>query len=337
MGTNVDRMQPSNLFRSIANAPAEPGATILVYRVTYGSSAHWHKPSLASTKQIQHLNLHCTAATTQAAERTISPVTYDRLLKVHEIVSDPTPGQSADGLAPASVRFDELASRIVACELCPRLRIYCAEVARVRRRAYADQIYWGRPVPSFGDPDARVLALGLAPGAHGSNRTGRPFTGDGSGNFLYPVLYETGFASQPNAQSREDGMYLTDLRITAVVRCAPPGNKPLPTEIKNCAAFVDEEIAILKNLRVVVCLGKIAFDGYLAYLLRARKISSRKGLIFRHGAEYSLPDGQHILATYHPSLQNTNTGLLTRAMFRDIFLRARVLAELPPVAASRER
>ncbi len=205
----------------------------------------------------------------------------------------------------------------------------------MRRRAYADQVYWGKPVPSFGDPNARVLALGLAPGAHGSNRTGRPFTGDGSGNFLYPVLFETGFASQPIAQSREDGMRLTDLRITSVVRCAPPANKPLPAELQNCSAFVDEEIAILKNLRVVVCLGKIAFDGYVNHLLRTGKISNRKGFAFGHGAEYSLSSSHHILATYHPSLQNTNTGLLTRDMFRNIFLRARVLAELPALDSSK--
>ena len=269
------------------------------------------------------------ATTAVEAERTILLVTHDRSLKAQEIESDLASAPGSTGRPAAGVQFEALASRIEACELCPRLRTYCAEIARVRRRAYADQTYWGRPVPSFGDPDARVLALGLAPGAHGSNRTGRPFTGDGSGNFLYPVLFETGFASQPLAQSREDGMLLMDLHITSVVRCAPPGNKPLPTEIRNCAVFVDEEIAILKNLRVVVCLGKIAFDGYVAHLLRTGKISDRKGLVFRHGAEYSLPDGQHILATYHPSLQNTNTGLLTRAMFRDIFLRARVLSELP--------
>lgn len=257
-------------------------------------------------------------------------------MKVQDIDNNLAPGQSVREEKQATAKFAELAQRIEACELCPRLRTYCAEIARVRRRAYADQTYWGRPVPSFGDANARVLALGLAPGAHGSNRTGRPFTGDGSGNFLYPVLFETGFASQPGAQSREDGMRLTDLRITAVVRCAPPANKPLPAEIKNCAAFVDEEISILKNLQVVVCLGKIAFDGYVNHLLRTAKISDRKGLVFRHGAEYPLPGGQHILATYHPSLQNTNTGLLTRAMFRDIFLRARVLAELPLCASAPE-
>ena len=208
--------------------------------------------------------------------------------------------------------FRILDARIVACELCPRLRAYCAEIARVRRKAYADCKYWGKPVPSFGDPNARVLALGLAPGAHGSNRTGRPFTGDGSGNFLYPVLYATGFASQPIASSRADGMKLHGLRITSVIRCAPPGNKPLPSEINSCAPFVDEEIALLQDLQVVVCLGKIAFDGYVAHLLRTKKIARRNGLIFRHGAEYAIPNGPHILATYHPSQQNTNTGLLTR-------------------------
>ncbi|HEY5256077.1 MAG TPA: uracil-DNA glycosylase [Acidobacteriaceae bacterium] len=250
-------------------------------------------------------------------------------MKTDEIERKADADESVSGVGEAVAQFNVLAERIEACELCPRLRLYCAEIARVRRRAYADQTYWGKPVPSFGDPNARVLALGLAPGAHGSNRTGRPFTGDGSGNFLYPVLYETGFASQQKAKSREDGMRLKDLHITSVVRCAPPGNKPLPGEIRNCSTFVDKEIAILKNLRVVVCLGKIAFDGFVTHLLRAGKISDRKGYVFRHGAEYSLPGGQHILATYHPSLQNTNTGLLTRHMFRDIFLRARVLAELP--------
>ena len=148
--------------------------------------------------------------------------------------------ESAMDPSPASL--EALNERIVACELCPRLRAHCTEVARVRRRAYADWEYWGRPVPSFGDPEARVLALGLAPGAHGSNRTGRPFTGDGSGDFLYPVLHEAGFASYPKASSREDGMKLTGLWITSVVRCAPPGNKPTPEEQRNCAPWLDQEL-----------------------------------------------------------------------------------------------
>jgi len=223
--------------------------------------------------------------------------------------------------------LDILNAGIVACERCPRLRQYCAEVARVRRRAYLDCTYWGKPVPSFGDREARVLVLGLAPGAHGSNRTGRPFTGDGSGDFLYPVLYETGYASQPVARSRDDGMQLKDLWISAVVRCAPPDNKPTTQEKKNCAPWLDEEIRLLARLRVVVCLGKIAFDGFTDSLLRARLIASRKGMTFRHGAEFEFAGGLRVIASYHPSLQNTQTGLLTRPMFRAIFQRAKVLAD----------
>jgi uracil-DNA glycosylase len=228
-------------------------------------------------------------------------------------------------VAPKSL--DILNARIIACERCPRLREYSAQVARVRRRQYADCEYWGRPVPSFGDPHARVLVLGLAPGAHGSNRTGRPFTGDGSGNFLYPVLYEAGFASQPIAVSRDDGMRLSDLWISAVVRCAPPDNKPTPQEQRNCAPWLDEELALLKNLRVVVCLGKIAFDGFIAHARRTGQLASRAGLVFRHAAEYVSPGGLNVIASYHPSLQNTNTGKLTRPMFLEVFQRARQLAD----------
>ena len=173
-----------------------------------------------------------------------------------------------------------LNARIVSCELCPRLRAHCTEVARTRRRAYADWEYWGRPVPSFGDPKARVMALGLAPGAHGSNRTGRPFTGDGSGDFLYPVLHEAGFASQPKAFSRDDGMKLSGLWITAVARCAPPGNKPTPEELRNCAPWLDQEMKLLKNLRVVVCLGRIAFDGLLAHEMRTGTITVASRVCF---------------------------------------------------------
>lgn len=181
-------------------------------------------------------------------------------------------------------------------------------------------------MPSFGDPQARVLALGLAPGAHGSNRTGRPFTGDGSGDFLYPVLYEAGFASQPKAISRDDGMKLTGLWITSVGRCAPPGNKPTPEELRNCAPWLDEEMELLRKLRVVVCLGRIAFDGLLAHSRRRGLMARRAGFVFGHGAEYTLPGGLRAIASYHPSLQNTNTGKLTRAMFLKIFSRARELA-----------
>jgi len=221
-----------------------------------------------------------------------------------------------------------LNKRIVACELCPRLRAYIADVAREKRRAYREWEYWGRPVPSFGDEKARVLALGLAPGAHGSNRTGRPFTGDGSGDFLYPVLHETGFASQPTATRRDDGMVLKGLWITSVARCAPPGNKPTTEELRNCAPWLDEEIRLLKNLRVVLCLGRIAFDGLLAHEARLGRLVSRAKFTFAHGAEYMLPGGLIAIASYHPSLQNTNTGKLTRAMFLKIFMRARELAGL---------
>ncbi len=222
-----------------------------------------------------------------------------------------------------------LNARIVDCDRCARLREHCTEVARVRRRAYADFEYWGRPVPSFGDERARVLALGLAPGAHGSNRTGRMFTGDGSGDFLFPVLHDAGFASQPKAVTRDDGMKLKDLWISAVVRCAPPGNKPVPEEQRNCASWLDEEMSLLKNLRVVVCLGRVAFDGLLAHLQRTGALAARSRFVFAHGAEFKLPSGLHIISSYHPSLQNTNTGKLTRPMFLSVFVRARVLAGLP--------
>lgn len=228
-----------------------------------------------------------------------------------------------------SAALDALNKRITTCELCPRLRAHCTEVARVRRRAWADWEYWGRPVPSFGDPAARVLALGLAPGAHGSNRTGRPFTGDGSGDFLYPVLHESGFASQARATSREDGMQLAGLWITSVARCAPPANKPTPAELRNCAPWLDEELRLLKQLRVVVCLGRIAFDGLLNHVARRGHKFSRAEFVFRHGAEYTLPNGLKVLASFHPSLQNTNTGRLTRPMLMKVFLRARELAGLP--------
>jgi uracil-DNA glycosylase len=229
-------------------------------------------------------------------------------------------------MPPFPTALDDFNARMSACERCTRLREHCTNIAAVRRRAYADWEYWGRPVPSFGDPNARVLVLGLAPGAHGSNRTGRPFTGDGSGDFLFPVLHEAGFASQPNATSRHDGMCLDDLWICSVVRCAPPGNKPTPEEIRNCAPWLDEEMRLLTNLRVVVCLGRIAFDGLLAWAKRSGIVRSRAGYDFAHGAEFELPSGLKVITSYHPSLQNTNTGKLTRPMFLSVFKRAKTLA-----------
>jgi uracil-DNA glycosylase family 4 len=216
---------------------------------------------------------------------------------------------------------------IIACTRCPRLVAYREQIAREKRRAYRDQEYWGKPVPGFGDPKARVLIMGLAPGAHGSNRTGRPFTGDASGKFMFPVLYETGFASQPNAIARNDGLTLKDLYITAAVRCAPPANKPTPQELANCSHFLDREMAGLEKVKVVVALGKIGFDAYLNYLQRRGQLASKKAYVFKHGASYRLPDGKVLLASYHPSNQNTQTGKLTRTMFVKIFKDAARLAD----------
>ena len=216
---------------------------------------------------------------------------------------------------------------VVSCTRCPRLVIYREEIARTKRRAYLDWEYWGKPVPGFGDPNARVLIMGLAPGAHGSNRTGRPFTGDSSGKFMYPVLYETGFANQPTATDRNDGLKLTDLYITAAVRCAPPDNKPLPSELAACSTFLDREMAGLESVRVIVALGKIGFDAYLNYMKRRGLLGSRKAFVFGHGASYQMPDGKILLASYHPSNQNTQTGKLTRGMFLEIFQRAAKLGE----------
>jgi uracil-DNA glycosylase family 4 len=231
--------------------------------------------------------------------------------------------------------LDQLNREVIACTRCPRLVGHCRRVAQEKRRAYRDWQYWGRPVPGFGDPKARVLILGLAPGAHGSNRTGRMFTGDGSGNFLYPVLHQAGFASQPAATHRNDGLRLRDAYITAAARCAPPGNKPLPAELARCAPFLEREVAGLKDVRVVVALGKVAFDSYLALLKRRGLLANRNGLRFAHGARYRLPDGKTLLASYHPSQQNTNTGKLTRKMFLKIFRDAARLAQELPTADSR--
>ena len=220
-----------------------------------------------------------------------------------------------------------LNQEIIVCTGCPRLVAHREQMGRVKRAAFRDWDYWAKPVPGFGDPEARVLVLGLAPGAHGSNRTGRPFTGDASGNFMYPVLYQTGFASQPKATDRNDGMELRDLYITAAVRCAPPDNKPSPGEIANCAPFLDRELSCLQNVKVIVALGRIGFDAYLNHARRSRLISSKLAYPFAHGACYEMPDGKKLLASYHPSNQNTQTGKLTREMFEKIFAAARRLAE----------
>ncbi len=230
--------------------------------------------------------------------------------------------------AQIAAELVQVSNNVVNCTRCPRLRDYCTALGQTKRRAYLEWEYWARPVPGFGDPNARVLILGLAPGAHGANRTGRPFTGDGAGNFMYPVLYDTGFASQPNATSRNDGLKLRYARICSVCRCAPPADKPTPQEIRNCAPHLSAEIHALKRLRVVVALGRIGFDGYLNFLMREEVIASRREYPFAHGVEHRLPNGMVLVGSYHPSLRNTNTGRLNRAMFTKIFVRARELAGL---------
>jgi uracil-DNA glycosylase family 4 len=210
---------------------------------------------------------------------------------------------------------------IVTCERCPRLREYCARVAREKRRAYRDETYWGKPVPGFGDPRARMLVVGLAPAAHGANRTGRVFTGDGaggSGDFLMAALKRAGFSNISTSDHPGDGLRLRDAFIAAAVRCAPPRNKPAPEEIARCLQHLDAETAALPRLRVVVALGKIAFDAYLRLLAR-RSIVIRPRPAFGHGLAHSLPNGLTLIGCYHPSRQNTNTGKLTAAMIDRVF------------------
>jgi len=214
-------------------------------------------------------------------------------------------------------KLEELNNEIISCRKCPRLVEWREEVARVKRKAYKDEEYWGKPVPGFGDPNARVLVVGLAPGAHGSNRTGRQFTGDASGGFLFPALYRAGFANQAEAESRSDGLILKDMYITASGRCAPPDNKPSPEELNNCQRYLERELEILKP-KVIVCLGKIAFD-------RILKVFALRNLKFAHGAVYELTTDRWLLASYHPSQQNTLTGKLTVEMFDQIWEKAKLL------------
>jgi uracil-DNA glycosylase len=223
------------------------------------------------------------------------------------------------------VRLGEIQASVVACERCPELRAYAARVARERKRAHRDCTYWGRPVPSFGDPRARVMLVGLAPGAHGSNRTGRPFTGDSSGGFLYPALHRAGFSSQPHAVDRNDGLTLRDCFITAAVRCAPPRNKPTPIELRNCFPYLLEEFDALPRLRVVIGLGAIGFAAALKVLRERGFAYDSAARAFAHGFELVARRGRRTItaiASYRPSRQNTNTGKLTAPMFDAIFRRA---------------
>lgn len=221
-------------------------------------------------------------------------------------------------------RLQQLEDEIVSCRKCSRLVAWREEVAQKKRRAYRDWEYWGKPVPGFGDPQARVLVVGLAPGAHGANRTGRMFTGDGSGDFLYPALYRAGFANQPRATHRRDGLVLHDMFITAVVRCVPPKNRPTGEEIATCLPYLIRELSLLPRVKVVVALGRIAFDWTLrAYRQMGYDIPR---LAFSHGAVYDLGEGlPYLVASYHPSRQNTQTGRLTAAMFDEVWQTVREL------------
>jgi uracil-DNA glycosylase family 4 len=219
----------------------------------------------------------------------------------------------------------ELNRSIVDCARCARLVAYCRQVAAEKRRAYRDETYWGRPVPGLGDPRARVLMVGLAPGAHGANRTGRMFTGDGSGNFLIPALHRAGFANQPGSTHRDDGLRLHDLYLAAAAHCAPPANKPTAREIANCRPFLVEHLRLLPNVRVLVALGKIGFDALLAALAERGVAVPAPRPVFGHGVEYWV-GGYALLGSYHPSRQNTQTGRLTAAMLDAVLARARALA-----------
>jgi uracil-DNA glycosylase family 4 len=225
----------------------------------------------------------------------------------------------------------QLQRQVIACTRCANLIAYCRRVAKEKRRMYRHCDYWGKPVPGFGDPHAELLILGLAPGAHGSNRTGRMFTGDRSGHFLYRGLYETGFANQPTSRDRNDGLELRNCYITAALRCAPPKNKPSPEELRNCQPYLERELEILTRVRAVLVLGHIAFEAYLRILSKREGFSRRSTLAFSHGASFTLPAVfshgaslkpppglPRLFCSYHPSQQNTQTGRLTPEMFQQV-------------------
>ena len=216
---------------------------------------------------------------------------------------------------------------IVSCTRCPRLRAYCRRVAREKKREFSNWTYWGKPVPGFGDPRARLLVVGLAPAAHGANRTGRMFTGDSSGNWLYAALHRYGFANQPQSVSRDDGLTLTDCYITAAVRCAPPKNKPTRAELERCRTHLQADVRLLSRVRVVVTLGRVAHEAWLKATGWWERLPPRARPAFAHGAVTKLPDGAVVIASYHPSRQNTNTGKLTRTMWNAVFRRARAALE----------
>jgi len=223
--------------------------------------------------------------------------------------------------------IESVARAIVRCERCPRLRAYCRAIAAHKVARFRQQDYWGRPVPGFGDPAARLLVVGLAPAAHGGNRTGRVFTGDSSGDWLYEALYRFGFASQPASVDRNDGLRLIGCYVSAAARCAPPANRPLPIELDRCRPYLEAELRLLDRIRVVVTLGAIAHRTYLTAGGWWRRLPARDRPPFKHGSRAGLPDGTWLLASYHPSRQNTNTGRLTRSMWHAVFADARRLVD----------
>ena len=225
-------------------------------------------------------------------------------------------------LTPVSLSTIRLA--IIRCDLCPRLRTHCARVAQEKKAAHRTEVYWGRPVPGFGDRRARLLVVGLAPAAHGANRTGRVFTGDGSGDFLMRAMHSAGFANIPTARHIRDGLKLYDAYITAAVRCAPPANKPTRQEIENCQPHLEAELAALSNIKIVVALGRVAFDSYWR-VMRSWGIRPAPKPAFAHGLLHTPDGGPTLIASYHPSRQNTNTGKLTPPMLARIFRTARKL------------
>jgi uracil-DNA glycosylase family 4 len=234
---------------------------------------------------------------------------------------------SGAGSTSAERALARLTREVVACRRCPRLIAHCEAVARTRVRRHRDEEYWGRPVPGFGDPRARLLIVGLAPAAHGANRTGRMFTGDSSGNWLYRALHRAGFANRPESWGRDDGLALESAWITAGARCAPPDNRPEPEELRACRDYLVRELRALAEVRVVLALGKIAFDAALAAWADAGGVVARPRPAFAHGAEAALDERRVLLASYHPSRQNTQTGRLTEPMLDAIFARARALAD----------
>jgi len=237
------------------------------------------------------------------------------------------PSAASSAAAARTTSLTALTDALIDCRACPRLVAWREQVAREKRRAFAAWEYWGRPVPGFGDPLARLVIVGLAPAAHGANRTGRMFTGDSSGDWLYEALHRFGFASQAESRDRDDGLGLTDCYVTAAARCAPPANRPTPKELTTCRAWLGRELALLARVAVVLVLGSIAHDAWLRASGWRERLTPRDRPGFRHGGAVRLPGGPWLVSSYHPSRQNTNTGRLTRAMWHGVFACARRLLD----------